>query len=46
VSKHVSSAGRKAENGRAVSYIAASVLNTLSLAADVRWSFSYEFKWV
>jgi len=34
----------KAENGRAMSYVAASMLNTLSLAADVRSSFSFEFK--
>jgi hypothetical protein len=34
----------KAENGRAMSYVAANILNTLSLAADVRWSFSFEFE--
>ena len=34
----------KAENGRAMPYLVASILNTLSLAADLRWSFSFEFK--
>jgi hypothetical protein len=34
----------KAEKGRAMSYVAASILNALSLTADVRWSFSLEFK--